>query len=145
MCDRANCRAIQDLMLKLPSIIRDFRSAKQREDALRMYLIKMRTAKSLKQIAQMYGVSNATVSLRLKKIREVLRRDFVPLYLTNGRERDELIRHNTTMSRILFCSPESPKSILVCDGTYIYIDKSTNYEFQRNTYSDKKNGTSSSL
>lgn len=125
-------------MLKLPTINTAFKSAKQCEDALRMYLIKMRTSKPLAEIALMYGVSSATVSVRLKKIRKVLERDFVPLYLSNVRGRDELIRHNTTMSRILFCSPESPQSILVCDGTYIYVDKSTNYEFQRDTYTDQK-------
>lgn len=125
-------------MHKLPSIHAAFKSPQQCEDALKMYMIKMRTAKSLEDIAKAYGVSTATVSVRLRKVRSVLMKDFVPLYLTNTRDRAELLSHNTIMSQALFCASESPQSILVCDGTYIYVNKSTNYEFQRDTYTDQK-------
>lgn len=47
------------------------------------------------------------------------------------RSREELIQHNTVMSDGLMDPENEKKVMLVCDGTYIYIEKSQNYMHQK--------------
>lgn len=98
----------------------------------------MRTAKPLEDIGIQFNLSKSTVCDRISKIRKILMVDFVPQNLTNELSREDLLSHTTTMSRSLFAPPEEAKALVICDGTYIYVDKSKNYEFQRNTYTDQK-------
>lgn len=54
------------------------------------------------------------------------------------RSREDLISHCTLLSQKLFY-PENPqKVILIWDGTYIYIEKSAQHKFQKNTYNSHK-------
>lgn len=126
-----------DLCNSLPSLLGTFSTKVLARESLYMFLMKMRTAKPLEDIAIPYKVSTATVCVRLRKIRKILCEDFVPINLTLMRNREDLTSHTTTMCKTIF-APDSSRVILICDGTYIYVDKSTNYEFQRNTYTDQK-------
>lgn len=133
-----NAVKFEELLDSLPTLLTEFKCMKLATDALHMYLLKMRTAQSDEDIGRLFKVSTVTVGVRLRKIRKVLVRDFVPHHLKVVRSRDFLKEHTTTMCRILFCENESPQPVLIFDGTYIYIDKSSNYNFQRDTYTDQK-------
>ena len=72
----------------------------------------------------------------MDRIREILLQDFVPRNLgINQINREELLLRNLTIPRSLFGDDNNLKTILICDGTYIYINKSSNYTFQKETYS----------
>lgn len=121
-----------------PSLQTQFKSKKNSVDALHMFLMKMRSGMPLADIALAFNVSAATVAVRLRKVRHVLENDFVPLHLNMVHSREDLINHTTTMCRVLFCESESRQTVLIFDGTYIFIERSSNYEFQRDTYTDQK-------
>jgi hypothetical protein len=53
------------------------------------------------------------------------------------RTRQEWIATNSPISRALFNATDD-QLILVADGTYCYIQKSSNNTFQRKTYSGQK-------
>ncbi|KAJ8720700.1 hypothetical protein PYW08_006165 [Mythimna loreyi] len=79
----------------------------------------------------------------LKTGRIALMQDFVPLHLGfDHLSREDVARRNLTVPDNLFGNPDSPpnerKAITICDGTYIYIQKSSNYFFQRKSYSNHK-------
>lgn len=69
--------------------------------------------------------------------------DFVPQHLGfDHLSREDVARRNLTVPDNLFGNPDSlrseRKAITICDGTYIYIQKSSNYFFQRKSYSNHK-------
>jgi hypothetical protein len=51
--------------------------------------------------------------------------------------RDEWLSHNTTQVTELFLKNDN-QLVLIADGTYCFIQKSSNNEFQRKTYSGQK-------
>lgn len=52
--------------------------------------------------------------------------------------RDTVIqKHTRPLAKELFC-PSDEKAILVLDGTYIYVQKSTDFAFQRRSFSMQK-------
>ena len=54
-------------------------------------------------------------------------------------DRDDVINnHTTTFTNVLFGDLRSDIAIAVADGTYIYIENSGNYSFQRRSYSVHK-------
>lgn len=128
----------EEMLDNLPSLQWNFKTPEIASDSLHMYLMKLRTGMPLSDIALKFHVSAATVCTRLRKIRKVLLQDFVGPNLTAERSREDLINHTTIMGRILFGSPEMQNVILTLDGTYIFVDKSSNYSFQRDTYNKQK-------
>lgn len=72
-------------------------------------------------------------------MRQALLKDFVPLNLGLSHvSREEVINHHTRkLAQSLFTESDD-KVILVLDGTYIYIQKSNNFQFQRRSYSVHK-------
>lgn len=103
--------------------------------ALYMYLMKMRTGWPDEDIKNIFHVSLATVNRKLRKVREAMREDFVGRHVNYQRTRDELITHNTQMSNIIF---GEGRVMLICDGTYIYVNKSRNFQFQKQSYNGHK-------
>lgn len=65
---------------------------------------------------------------------------FVPKHLGfNHISRQSVISDRTRpLAQFLFGDQGDPRAILVIDGTYIYIQKSDNFHFQRRTYSMHK-------
>jgi hypothetical protein len=63
-------------------------------------------------------------------------RSSVPLYhgFESVTRESILCNHTRQLAKSLFCS-SSDNIVLVLDGTYIYINRSNNYKFQRRTYS----------
>lgn len=79
------------------------------------------------------------MSRAIAAAREALTVSFVPQHLgLNHITRDTVItNHTTNIAKTLFASNEE-NCILVADGTYVYIEKSSNYNFQRRSFSVHK-------
>ncbi|CAH2101317.1 unnamed protein product [Euphydryas editha] len=71
----------------------------------------------------------------MDKVRKILCQDFVPSYLgINHLTHEQLVQHNLTIPNGLYNTTDT-NAVVICDGTYIYINKSANYMFQKETYS----------
>ena len=66
--------------------------------------------------------------------------NFVPDYMGVGHiDRETVIKDYTTAyAKALFGNDQNDTVIAVADGTYIHIEKSDNYSFQRPSYSMHK-------
>lgn len=127
-----------DLLDSLQSVYAVIQKRKTCVTALYMYLMKMRTGFPCEDIANIFNVSRTTVQRLISKMRQVLKKDFVPIHVNFVRDRDELLLHNTNMSNCLLDPEKQGKIVLVCDGTYIYVEKSQNYLHQKKTFSGQK-------
>ncbi|CAK1587666.1 unnamed protein product [Parnassius mnemosyne] len=109
---------------------------KFQKTALGAYLIKIRTGDSHERISSLLGISKTELVRLLQRAREALTSLFVPHHLgLNHITRDDLISRNLLIPEGLFGNREERKPIVICDGTYIYLQKSSNYFFQKKTYS----------
>lgn len=103
--------------------------------ALGMYLVKLRTGESFARIASLFLTSKGTVANYVKKARSCLSTYYVPLHLGVGHmTREQHSVHNLLIPQGLF-GTDANNPIVICDGTYIYLQKSSNYLFQKKTYS----------
>lgn len=126
-----------DLFNRLPTLRISFRDPDLAKDALYMYLMKVRTSLPNEDIGTAFEISKSTVGRRLDETREALKIDFMPDHINYVPDRAELLTKSTVMCNGLF-NPDGNKAILVCDGTYIFINKSRNYKIQRDSYTDQK-------
>lgn len=126
-----------DLFKRLPTLRSSFRDLDLAKDALYMYLMKVRTALPNEDIGKAFEISKSTVGHRLDEAREALKTDFMPDHINFVPDRVELLTKSTDMCNGLF-NPDGNKVVLVCDGTYIFINKSRNYKMQRDSYTDQK-------
>lgn len=102
--------------------------------ALGIALSKLRTGESNERLATFFNMSRTTLERNMKIARECLASDFVPRYLGfDHMTREQIIERNLAVPNALFGS--NSEAIIVCDGTYIYIQKSSNLYFQKITYS----------
>ncbi|CAH2095644.1 unnamed protein product [Euphydryas editha] len=93
----------------------------------------MRTGDSDERISSLLQVPRRTLEFLIDKIRDILTQVFVPMHIgINSLTRTELISHGLTIPKGLY---GHNNAIVICDGTYIYINKSANYSFQKQTYS----------
>ena len=77
---------------------------------------------------------------RVKPHYVLVRLAFVPKYLGLPHiERNKVIEdHTTEFARVVFADSQKDVAIAVADGTYVYIEKSGDYSFQRRLYSVNK-------
>ena len=74
----------------------------------------------------------------LNQIRLIIYNDFVPHFLgACSRGRDFFLQQNTTVAKELYNMKDDDLAA-VCDGGYIYIEKSQNNTFQKATFSTQK-------
>ena len=113
-----------------------FRSIPQ---ALAVYLFWLTTGLGQKKIATYFGtISQFDVARYLQQIRAGLSEKFVKENLgINHLSRDEWLKNNSKVATDIFCTDEN-QFVIVADGTYCYIQKSSNNYFQRKTYSVQK-------
>lgn len=128
----------EDLIQKLTTLHNTFKIKARAPTALYMYLMKMRTNLPSEDIGRMFQVSRTTADRLITKARNAMKSDFATQYVNYQRSRDEIIQLNTEMGRGLFCDGLPHRAVIVCDGTYIFIEKSRNYAFQKSTYNDQK-------
>lgn len=124
----------------VPSLVAETSSAKDARNALIMFLMRLRKASSFEHIANTFGVSRSKATKDIDKARRALETDFVPKFLgfaNLGRER--LLENTTDLARLLHGKNNRDTLITIWDGTYIYCNKSANFEFQKLTFSGQKN------
>lgn len=112
--------------------IRPELACKSPQTALAVYLIKARTGDSHRRIYSLLCMSKSSITRLLDAAREALINAFVPLHLgLNHLSRNDLINRNLTIPEGLFGNREERVPIIICDGTYIYLQKSSNYLFKK--------------
>ena len=111
------------------------------KNTLAFYFMHMKLGISLSKCSSILPISNIRQIYRhIVILREFLIENFVSKNLgVNHISRGLInINHTTTLAKQLFKVNES-SIITTWDSTYVYIEKSSNYKFQRQTYSLHKN------
>lgn len=104
-----------------------------------IYLAKLRTGTSNERLATLFNITRSTAEYRMNKARDALSERFMHAHLGLEHVNRDILKHNMTdISRALFCENSPENIISIWDATYVYIQKSSNYEFQRRTYSMHK-------
>lgn len=104
-----------------------------------LFLVKLYSGMSNKLLSTIFGLSKSSVRRAIETVRLISMRTFVPLYL--GIEtvpRSTLIQNHTRQLAKTLFNADDNQLILVLDGTYIYINKSNNFKFQRRSFSMHK-------
>ncbi|CAC5369412.1 unnamed protein product [Mytilus coruscus] len=96
----------------------------------------MKCALSNKLMSTLFKVSISSVRRAINTVRQALMRSFVPLYLGfESITREQIIKDHTRPLAKTLLDADDDNMILVLDGTYIYIQKSNNFSFQRKSFS----------
>lgn len=129
----------EDLLQKIPSLQLSFHGNRARASvALYIYLMKMRTGLPSADVGNKFKITRTTVDRQIEKARKSMVKDFAYNYVNYIRSHEDISQLNTEMGRGLFCIDNPNRAVIICDGTYIFIHKSRNYEFQKQTYTDQK-------
>lgn len=124
------------MFVETPSLSR---RSKRPKTALAAYLIKLRTGEANTRLADMFHISRTTLEREMKTARDCIKEEFTPLHLGwDHITREQVLRRNLFIPQTLFGNREQNKCIIILDGTYVYIQKSSNFLFQRLTYSHHK-------
>ncbi|KAK3095980.1 hypothetical protein FSP39_021599 [Pinctada imbricata] len=128
--------AFDDLFSCIEAYFRNTPTRSQR-CSLAIFLCKMRNGLSNKFLATLFNISKSSVRRAISTVRKAMMRGFVPQNLGfNHISREKVISdHTRQIAQSLLGDVGIPKAILVLDGTYIYIEKSNNFHFQRRSYS----------
>ena len=108
---------------------------------LAVLLVKLRTGLSNGVLSVLFNLKKRLISFAVHSARQALINNFVPLHLGMQHiSRTKIIEeHTRPLATTLFVSNNNNDTVvLVADGTYIYIQKSSNYSFQRRCYSVHK-------
>ncbi|XP_022834004.1 uncharacterized protein LOC111361820 [Spodoptera litura] len=129
-----------DLLNSIPSLSDSVPNA---TIALSMYLVKLRTGDSNERLATLFEKSRTTLERWMNAARECLTRQFVPMHLGfNHLTIEDVASRNRIIPEGLFGNPDLPPNtkpaIVMCDATYVFMQSSTNYLFQKQTYSLQK-------
>ncbi|CAF2046275.1 unnamed protein product [Rotaria magnacalcarata] len=115
-------------------------SARSIRIALAIYLTKLRQGISNSVLATIFRLGDKRlVSHILQQVRQHLKSNFVSQHLgfIDITREEVLTHHQTTIANKLLTS-QSDQVCVAIDGTYMYIQKSSNNTFQRRTYSMHK-------
>ena len=104
--------------------------------SLGIFLFKLKSGLSNKLLSTLFGISKASIRRAVHTVRQALMAEFVPSNLGFPHvTREDIITHHTRALAQSLLAENSDQAILVLDGTYIYIHKSNNFQFQRRSYS----------
>ncbi|XP_041983275.1 uncharacterized protein LOC121736257 [Aricia agestis] len=107
--------------------------------ALAAYLTKLRTGDSDQRLSTLFKIPRSTLERLMSIAREFLTQDFVPQNLgIEHMTRQNIAERNLIIPNGLFGSTNQIKPIVIMDGTYVFIQKSSNYKYQKQTYSMHK-------
>lgn len=116
-------------------------NVKQPKRSLAIYLIKLRTGESNRRLSTLFDIPRSTLELIMKKVRLCLNEHFVPNNIgVNHITHREISERNLRVPEALLSNSNESvaadrPAIAIFDGTYIYLQKSANYMFQKKTYS----------
>lgn len=132
-----NIEQFQDIAnIVTPSLMPTFRNLNKSHMALYIYLMRLRTGHTLNQIAPHFNLSRQTVSAWIKIVRDIVHSEFVPMHLYR-KSRADLLRFTSPLSRKLY-RVNANTVVVTWDATYVYTIKSSNYAFQKQSYSVQK-------
>ncbi|KAK3107904.1 hypothetical protein FSP39_024854 [Pinctada imbricata] len=127
----------------LVSHVKGIRDTKNRSvrTCIAILLVKLRTGMSNRLLSTIFNMEKTSIRRAIKAAREEMEVNFIPHYLGFQHiSREKIIEeHTRPLAQELFGSTLYKPVILVIDGTYIYIQKSNNFQFQRKSYSMHKN------
>jgi len=108
--------------------------------ALAVFLVKMRLGISNRVLATLFHLKNKRVVSRIvHAVTQALLKDFVPYHIGFEHiERETILKHHQTYIASKLMADKDDQVIVVMDGTYLYVQKSTNNEFQRRSFSMHK-------
>ena len=108
--------------------------------ALAVFLAKMRLEVSNRVLASIFRLyDERKVSRIVHEVSKALLKDFVSYYLGFQHiDRQTVLQYHQTRTATQLMADGDGQVILVMDGTYLYIQKSSNNEFQRRSFSMHK-------
>ena len=100
-------------------------------------LTKLRTGLPNHLLGVIFSLTKDQIQRCIHSGRTCLMQDFVPVHagFHHISHADFVTQHTTPLSKKLFSSNSDDAAIVVLDGTYIYIQKSSDYAFQRMSFS----------
>lgn len=106
-----------------------------------LLLVKLRSGMSNRLLSTLFNIGKSSVRRAITSARKELSLNFTPKYIGFTHiTREEILNHHTRpLAQELFGNIVDQPAILILDGTYVYIQKSNNFSFQRRTYSMHKN------
>lgn len=106
---------------------------------LAIFLCKLNSGLSNRFLATLFNLTKSSLRRAVKTARQALMENFVPYHLGFQHvTREELIQDHTRPLAASLFGTSGKEAILVLDGTYIYIEKSSNFHFQRRSYNVHK-------
>jgi hypothetical protein len=108
--------------------------------ALTVFLVKMRLGVSNRVLASLFHLKNKRVVSRIiHEVTEALLKDFVPYHLGFQHiDRKTILQHHQISIASQLMADQDDQVIVVMDGTYLYVQKSSNNKFQRRSFSMHK-------
>lgn len=119
------------------SFLPDKLQVRERNLAVGIYLSRLKRGSTFEELANRWKITRKTVSKYCSLVREHLSADFLNTYLGLNISREEMLHHQNTVTTRLHATT-GDTVILVFDGTYIFIEKSSNFHFQKLSYSGHK-------
>jgi hypothetical protein len=112
---------------------------RSKEQLIALYRYWLRTGSDQKSLAAMFGknTTQEQISAYLRQARIAIHKDFVPACLGANKNREFYLQFNTLMTHKVF-NIDKDVLVIVADGTYCKIEKSSNNDFQHSTYSTQK-------
>ncbi|XP_048768744.2 uncharacterized protein LOC125662931 [Ostrea edulis] len=129
--------SFNDMMLFIEGKIK-ITPARTTRTSLAIFLLKLRGGESNKILSTLFNISKSSIQRSVRAVRNILMTGgFVTENLGFGHiTREEIInKHTRPLAQTLFGDDTTQQAILILDGTYIYINKSGNFRFQRQSYS----------
>lgn len=128
-----------DLLLHIKSI----RHSKNRsiKTCIALFLVRLRTGMSYGMLSTLFNIGKYSIRRAIGTARRELSQNFTTKYMgfQHITRQDIIDKHTRPLAKELFGNIIDNPVILVADGTYIYIEKSSNFKFQRRCYSMHKN------
>ena len=108
---------------------------KSTHDALLIFWAKLKTNLSWPQLSSLCGLTKSDVSKTFHMVKSALADTIIEKYLGPKHiSREMAISHNTVFTRAFYGNAVT----VILDGTYIYIQKSSDHQLQRSSYSGQK-------
>ena len=104
---------------------------------LAAYLIKLRTGDSNERISSLLNIPRRTLDGYITTVRDLMHEYFVPEHFgLHHINRQQIVQRTLLLPRGLFSHHNGEdRPVVIIDGTYCYIQKSSNYLYQKRTYS----------
>ncbi|KAK3084039.1 hypothetical protein FSP39_007185 [Pinctada imbricata] len=131
--------AFKDMLTYLDGLVRNT-PARSTKTSLAIFLLKMRSGMSNKMLSTVFNVSKSSIRRCISNVSNVLKEKFVSesLGFQSISRSDVINNHTRKLAQTLFCDDGKSQAVLVLDGTYIYIQKSGHFRFQRQSFSIHK-------